>query len=58
MERQEAVRVLVTGLVLGITAAVVVWFLERFETNRLVDQLREDLNTWGKRIQPGGADGQ
>lgn len=28
-------KILLTGLVLGFTAAVVVWYLERFEMNRL-----------------------
>lgn len=47
--------VLVTGLVLGLTAALVVWWLERFEVDRLhtevhgylknYDEFREWLQT-------------
>lgn len=40
----ELPRVIVTGIVLGITAAAVVWFLERFQTNRLVTELRQHLD--------------
>jgi hypothetical protein len=36
-------QVILTGLVLGLTAAVVVWWLERFELNRLHGEVRHYL---------------
>lgn len=53
MERQDLARIIITGVTLGVAAGIVVWFLERFETNRLVDQLRADLDQWGTRLQRG-----
>lgn len=41
----DAVRgALVTGAVLGIVAALVVWWLERFELNRLHAEVRDYLD--------------
>lgn len=37
-------RAILAGLVLGITAGVVVWFLERFELNRLHGEVNEYLS--------------
>lgn len=34
---------IVVGLILGVTCALVVWYLERFETNRLHADIREYL---------------
>lgn len=36
----NARQVIAIGLILGLTAAVVVWYLERFETNRMFGQMR------------------
>lgn len=36
-------KVIITGVVLGVVAGAVVWFLERFQTNRLVEELRSAL---------------
>lgn len=33
--KDDLPKILLTGLVLGVTCAAVVWFLERFESNRL-----------------------
>lgn len=44
MDRTDLPRILVTGAVLGITCAAIVWWLERFEANRLVDELRSHLD--------------
>ena len=43
MTRPELAKVLLTGVVLGISAALVVWFLERFETERLAERFQAML---------------
>lgn len=40
-------RTLVQALVLGIVAAVVVWFLEDFNRRRLVDDWTRFVEGWG-----------
>ena len=55
-------RVIVVGLVLGVTAALVVWYLERFEVAKLhgevgayldnYDRFREWLATHGQAAPP------
>ena len=44
MTREEAVKIALAGVALGITAGLVVWFLERFEVNRAVAELRNHLD--------------
>lgn len=39
-------QVIATGLILGLTAAVVVWFLERFESQRLHGEVRSYLTNY------------
>lgn len=61
MSQEEITKVIATGLVLGIVAAGIVWFLERFESARLAAQLREHLDTMSDEYKewlakrPGGA---
>ena len=38
--------VILTGAILGLVAGAVVWFLERFEANRLHAQVREYLHRY------------
>lgn len=57
-------KVLVAGVALGVTAALVVWFLERFELNRLhgevqdylanYDRFREWMDAGGGHTQTDG----
>ena len=46
MTPEELRKILLTGLVLGIVAASVVWFLERFEGKRLHNEVREYLERY------------
>ncbi len=39
---------LVTGVILGITAALVVWFLERFESQRNYEMMKQHYEQWWK----------
>lgn len=45
--KDELPKVIVTGIVLGVVAGAVVWFLERFQTNRLVEELKTALDDEG-----------
>lgn len=44
--RQDLGRILVAGAALGLVAGAVVWFLERFESDRLHVQVREYLEKY------------
>ena len=46
MNRDDLSKVLLTGLILGVVAAGVVWFLERFEGRRLHAEVREYLDKY------------
>lgn len=48
MNKQDLAKVILTGLALGITAGAVVWFLERFETARLHEEVRDYLTNYDK----------
>jgi hypothetical protein len=37
---------LIVGIALGVTAALVVWFLERFERGQLHEEVRDYLKQW------------
>jgi hypothetical protein len=39
-------KILLAGLILGVTAAAIVWFLERFEGQRLHSEVREYLERY------------
>lgn len=39
-------KLLVLGIALGITAALVVWWLERFEERRMMDSLHRELGQY------------
>jgi len=39
----EYQRVILAGVTLGVVAALVVWWLERFQTQRLISELEEYL---------------
>ena len=43
--REDLPRIIITGAVLGVVCATIVWWLERFQTDRLVGQLRNHLDT-------------
>lgn len=43
---EELPKILLAGLILGITAAAIVWFLERFEGQRLHSEVREYLEKY------------
>jgi hypothetical protein len=36
----------IIGITLGVTAAVIVWFLERFERGQLHTEVRDYLKQW------------
>lgn len=41
---------LVTGIILGVVAGLVVWYLERFETRRIGDMIGDEFTEYlGKR---------
>jgi C4-dicarboxylate transporter len=44
---------LIQALVLGVVAAVVVWFLEDFNRRRLVDDWTRFVEGWGSQPLPG-----
>lgn len=44
--RQDLARIIMVGAVLGITAGAVVWFLERFESERLHDEVARYLRDY------------
>jgi hypothetical protein len=51
MERAEAQKIIIAGVALGITAALVVWFLERFEADRLATELRRHLDEHSEEMK-------
>ncbi len=57
--REELPKVILTGFILGITAAAVVWFLERFESNKLHTEVRgyleryDEFRDWLATRPPG-----
>lgn len=44
--RQDLGRILLTGAALGLVAGAVVWFLERFETERLHSEVRSYMENY------------
>jgi ABC-type cobalamin transport system permease subunit len=66
MDRTDLAKMILVGVVLGVTAAAVVWWLERFQTERLVGELRTHLDTmsdeyraWlAQRPRPGKGGGR
>lgn len=44
MDRRDLARILLAGVALGITAGAVVWFLERFEIEKLHHEVNEYLD--------------
>lgn len=46
--RQDLGRILMAGAALGLVAGAVVWFLERFESQRLHEQVHEYLRDYDK----------
>lgn len=51
MPREEATKIIIAGVALGITAGLVVWFLERFETERMVAELRSQLDEHSEELR-------
>jgi hypothetical protein len=44
--REDLARIIMVGAVLGITAGAVVWFLERFESDRLHEEVARYLRDY------------
>ena len=44
--KEDLPKILLAGLILGVTAAAMVWFLERFEGQRLHSEVREYLERY------------
>jgi len=63
MNQQDLEKIVLTGLILGVVAASVVWFLERFQSERLHAEVRtyleryDEFREWVKQrpTGPGGA---
>lgn len=51
-------RTVVQALILGMVAAVVVWFLEDFNRRRLVDDWTRFVEGWGASPATGGPMGE
>jgi len=58
MDRADLPKVILTGVVLGVVAAAVVWYLERFQTERLASELRQHLDGMSDEFRQWAGGGQ